>query len=676
MKWKNQKLRIKLATGFGVIITILLIIGIVTIIQFNKIEDDSRRIAGEYLPEAGIADNLERQTMAITNLINNFSLRNDVAYLDEAAMLTDELSERIDEWKTSAGKEGAINRDLMIILDEAVRTLNNYELMMNEMKRVSSSLRKTRAVMDEASAGFLDFCFEYLRSQEATLAYEIDARRAKRVMLEKITLINNVIDIGNFMRVANFKAQASRNFTEQQNFDELFSQIEAYLNQLEAMEEGEDNTYFLQNIRSSAGTYRNAIDEYISSFNNMQHINTRVSDTGKRMVNNFIAMSEQSTANSMDFASNAILKIHASLRVLVAGLIISILVSIFLGWQITRSITRPLKKGVAFAGEIASGNLQATIDVDQEDELGELAGSLNAMKDKLADTISSIQSAARYIADASNQVSHTSQSISQGSTEQASSAEEISASMQQISASITQNTANAQRTEEIAGKATEKMNTGGRNVIDVATAIREIAEKISIIGDIAYQTNILSLNAAVEAARAGEYGRGFAVVADEVKKLAERSQDAATEIDKVSGTGVNLAEESRQIIKEILPQIELTLKLVQEITASSMEQNSGAEQVNESIQHFNQVIQQNASSSEEMATNAEELASQAEYLDEMTSWFNTGKNEQPMKKPDNNKPKKPELGKPGESLQIKSHQKQGVNLRLGGDNLDNEFEKY
>jgi methyl-accepting chemotaxis protein len=246
-----------------------------------------------------------------------------------------------------------------------------------------------------------------------------------------------------------------------------------------------------------------------------------------------------------------------------------------------------------------------------------------------------------------------------------------------MSASIAQNTANAQRTEGIAEKATDKMNSGKRNVVDVASAIKEITEKIAIIGDIAYQTNILSLNAAVEAARAGEYGKGFAVVADEVKKLAERSQDAAMEIDKVSTSGVKLAEQSRQLINEIVPQIEDTLKLVHEITASSLEQNSGAEQVNESIQQFNQVIQQNAAAAEEMATNAEELASQAEYMNQMTSFFTTdNKAQQAAKKPDNKRPKKPELKQVEKSLQIKSNQKQGVNLRLGSDNLDQEYEKY
>ncbi|MCF8367171.1 MAG: hypothetical protein K9H16_15385, partial [Bacteroidales bacterium] len=268
-------------------------------------------------------------------------------------------------------------------------------------------------------------------------------------------------------------------------------------------------------------------------------------------------------------------------------------------------------------------------------------------------------------------------SVSQGSSEQASSAEEISASMQQMSASIAQNTSNAQRTEDIASKATKHLKSGSNNVSLVTDAIKEIAEKITIIGDIAYQTNILSLNAAVEAARAGEHGKGFAVVADEVKKLAERSQAAATEIDKVSGSGVNLAQKSRQLFNEIVPQIEDTLKLVQEITASSLEQNSGAEQVNDAIQQFSQVIQQNAAAAEEMATNSEELASQAGYMQDMISYFKTSQTKKKKEVSDTYKnANKPRLKPADKSLQIKSNQKHGVNLRLGSDNLDQEFEKY
>ena len=676
MQWKNLKLKYKLSVGFGTIIIILLLIGIINIVEFNKIKVDSDKIANHFLPKAEIANTLERETLKIANLINNFTLVNDYKLIDEATAKTDGVKQYLELASTSL-TEGNMNQEITDMITQALRSLNDYKLLMSGMRQNVKNLTKNRATMDEASAVFLDNCFEYLRSQEATLAYELDARKGKRVLLEQITLINNVINIGNFMRIENFKAQSKRDFSGQESFDEQFKQIENYLLTLGNLEKDTDNLVYLENIRESAKEYHTAITEHIINCNNLQSTNRQVSAIGERMVKTFNEQALEGTNRSMSFVTVSIRNMETSQRVLLIGLIISILISLFLGFRITRSISVPIKKGVAFARQISEGNLNATIASDRNDEIGELAESLNKMKEQLSKTIASIQTAARHIADTSNKMSRTSQSISQGSTQQASSAEQISASMQEMSASISQNTANAQRTEGFAEKTASKMYHGKNNVIDVANAIREIAEKISIIGDIAYQTNILSLNAAVEAARAGEYGKGFAVVADEVKKLAERSQEAAMEIDHVSTTGVKLAEDSQVMINEIVPQIEDTLKLVQEITASSLEQNSGAEQVNDSIQQFNYVIQQNATAAQEMASNAEELASQAEYLKEMTAYFNTGRADMPTsEKRDNNRPKKQQLKQGVKSLQIKSTQKQGVNIRLGSDKLDQEFEKF
>jgi len=675
MNWNNLKIKYKLGFGFGCIILILILIGMISIIELQKIVADSQAIAQNRLPEIQIANNLERNTIKITNRLNNFAYSANKNNLNTAQTLLDELENYIENILNSEVELGGVLKGNIAV---AKKTIREYRILMNDMNNGTEKLADARIAMDEAAGSFLDNCFDYLRGQEATLAYQIDARTARRGILEKITLINNIIDVGNFLRIENFKAQAIRNFSDHATFDTQFVYINQYLTNLETIDTNSDNFMFLRSIRTSVEDYSKAIDEFIANYTNLQINNQQISESGDRLVRTFNDLAEQSIQQSIGFANQSIYKTHQSINILIFGLIILIIGSTILGWQISKSITKPLKKGVAFARQIAGGNLTATIKIDRQDEMGELAEMLNKMQDQLHKTISSIQTAVQHIADASSQMSQTSQNISQGSSEQASSAEEISASMQQMSASIAQNTSNAQRTEEIAGQATSKMKTGSSNVIEVTAAIKEIAEKITIIGDIAYQTNILSLNAAVEAARAGEYGKGFAVVADEVKKLAERSQDAATEIDKVSGAGVSLAEESRELFNLIVPQIEDTLKLVQEITAASLEQNSGAEQVNESIQQFNQVIQQNAAAAEEMATNAEELASQADFLTDMLSFFNTGRNQyQKIKKQSGNTNyKKAQLPAAGHSLQIKSNQKHGVNLRLGSDNLDREFEKY
>jgi methyl-accepting chemotaxis protein len=307
----------------------------------------------------------------------------------------------------------------------------------------------------------------------------------------------------------------------------------------------------------------------------------------------------------------------------------AILISILMGMgifvliitQISKAISNGLQKGVNLAKIIAEGDLNATIELDQKDEVGDLVRALNSMVFKLREIVKDIISGANNIASASHQISSTSQQISQGASEQASSVEELSSTMEEIVGNITQNTDNARQTESISFVALKGMEDVAGRSSEAVDATRTISDKILIINDIAFQTNILALNAAVEAARAGEHGRGFAVVAAEVRKLAERSKIAADEIVGIARKSVELVEGAGNKLNDMIPEVSKTSKLVQEIAASSQEQNNGSNQVNSAIQQLNSVTQENAAASEELATSAEELASQAEQLKEMIQYF-------------------------------------------------------
>ena len=333
---------------------------------------------------------------------------------------------------------------------------------------------------------------------------------------------------------------------------------------------------------------------------------------------------------------------------------------------------------------VAAGDL--TVDLKKRSDKDELMQSLTEMVKSTANIISEFKSASDNISASSQQMSSTSQEMSQGASEQASSAEEVSSSMEEMAANIQQNTENAQQTEKIALNAAEGINKVNEASDQTLKYMQDIADKVSIIGEIARQTNILALNAAVEAARAGEHGKGFAVVAAEVRKLAERSQVSAVEIDSLTKNSVRATEESGKLLAAIAPEIGKTAKLVQEIAAASIEQNSGADQVNNAIQQLNQVTQQNAAASEEMATSSEELAGQAQQLLEMISFFKIEKNEG-MKKSTASVERgrqvhasaahvahidKPNV-KHGEHL--KANQK-GVTINMSKDNLDANYEKF
>lgn len=285
--------------------------------------------------------------------------------------------------------------------------------------------------------------------------------------------------------------------------------------------------------------------------------------------------------------------------------------------DLARRVEQMLEASLA----IAAGDLTREITVEGEDAIGKLGKAFNAMSQKLSQIIGEVRQGAGAISSASAQVASSAQALSQGTSQQASSVEETTSSLEQMSASITQNAENSRQMEQMALKGAKDADESGKAVKDTVDAMKAIAEKISIIEEIAYQTNLLALNAAIEAARAGEHGKGFAVVATEVRKLAERSQTAAKEIGNLADSSVKVAERAGQLLVELVPSIKKTADLVQEVAAASREQSSGVGQMNKAMAQVDQVTQRNASSAEELSSTAEELASQAEALQQLMAFF-------------------------------------------------------
>ena len=308
----------------------------------------------------------------------------------------------------------------------------------------------------------------------------------------------------------------------------------------------------------------------------------------------------------------------------IIGTLITILaVAVVIFW-VVKKIVAAMQEAVKISSTIADGSLDVDVPerfLGKGDEIGELARALQLMLDNLKRTVSSIRGATEEVSAGSEELASSSQAVSDGATTQAASVEEVSSSMEQMTGSIRRNAENAGQTETIAQQAARDAATGGEAVGQTVAAMREIADKISIIEEIARQTNLLALNAAIEAARAGEHGKGFAVVAAEVRKLAERSGLAAAEISELSANSVEVAEKAGELLDRILPDINRTAELVQEIAAASNEQNAGAAQINDAIQQLDQIIQTNASASEEIAGTSEELAGQSESLRQAVGFF-------------------------------------------------------
>lgn len=302
------------------------------------------------------------------------------------------------------------------------------------------------------------------------------------------------------------------------------------------------------------------------------------------------------------------------------GALATLFSALFAFW-ITRSITNPLKAAVEIAQQVAKGDLTGNLEIKTKDETGQLLEALKNMKGSLTNIVDEVRNGATTLASAAAQVSASASSLSQGSSEQAASVEETTASLEEMSASISQNAENSRQMEQMSTKGAKDAEESGQAVKDTVTAMVSIAERISIIEEIAYQTNLLALNAAIEAARAGEHGRGFAVVATEVRKLAERSQAAAKEIAGQAGESVKVAERSGELLETLVPAIRKTADLVQEVTAASREQASGVNQINKAMSQVDQVTQRNASSVEELSSAAEEMSSQAEGMQQLMGFF-------------------------------------------------------
>lgn len=307
-------------------------------------------------------------------------------------------------------------------------------------------------------------------------------------------------------------------------------------------------------------------------------------------------------------------------HILYLGLLSFLLIGLTI-WIIIQRLTNNIKKFTIFSNAVNEGELTATLDIYRDDEFGNLANAMRNMTKSLRNIVNQLKISSKNISEASELLNSNSQSLSFTASKQAAEVEEISSALEQMVEFIDHNAQNSKITEEIAFQSKENVKNSSDASIKATKSIRLIADKNSLITDIAFQTNILALNAAVEAARAGEYGRGFSVVASEVRKLAERSKEAAEEINTLSLIVVSDSETAQNKLISVLPEIEKTTSLVQQISSSSKEQADGVNQINYSIRELNDLTQNNAASAENLAASAEELSAQAQQLEELIDSF-------------------------------------------------------
>ncbi|NBB90006.1 MAG: HAMP domain-containing protein [Spirochaetes bacterium] len=626
---KNMKMAGKLIVGFGLVIVLVGIVGGVAIYNLYGILSDANELNDAYIPEVEVANNLERTSLMTMYNMRGYGLSMEQQYYEEARSYLDEINEHLNDADALVNNFTFLET-LKANVAATRENVDTYEALAQQTNEIVGEVDDLQVVLDESAGTYMQAASAYLNSQNEQARDEIATNASQAALnrrITKITMVNDIIDIGNESRVTNFKAQARREYG-------LLDEAARSLNEVYTIVDELEQITFLDSDLAQLDAIRAATEEYQGAIQNLSASMTQLAELGRQrdaeatgVLNTAQEVAQAGIATTQDSMRNTVGNITTSISLVLGGLVIAFLVAVFITIFLTRMITQALRKGVDFAEQLAAGNLAADLQVYQKDEIGQLADSLRNMQTRLTDVVNSVKSASDNVASGSQQMSSSAEEMSQGATEQASSTEEVSSSMEEMDSNIQQNADNAQETEKIALKASNDAEQGGQAVRQTVEAMRNIAEKITIIEEIARNTNLLALNAAIEAARAGEHGKGFAVVASEVRKLAERSQKAAGEISELSTSSVDVAEEAGKLLEALVPDIQRTAELVQEISAASGEQRSGSQQVNKALAQLDQVVQQNASQAEEMSSMAEELSGQADQLQSTMSFFKV-KNEQ------------------------------------------------
>lgn len=706
---KNMKLGMKMALGFGLLIVIALVLGGIAIWNMRDVGKRSVELNDALIPEISVSSNMEHYTFETMYEIRGYAFTEEKKYLEAGRNALAEIQKYLKEAQDLATKYSDV--ELRQTAGEIQAKVAELEGLVKETESLNESLESIHERLIRAEKEFSEYCGIFLSNQNESTQSSLNSvggASELAVHFKKISLINGIVNLGSAASLAVWKAQGERDLLIMQNALTDFDQIDKQLNALSDLTGLDAERSQIQNIRVASAAYKSGMEDLLANWKAHAELNSKRDALGEETLKAARKIALTTMQETQAFAGGAVSRLSLASWIMVIGLLVAVILGASIAVFITRLITRPLTRAVEISNQLSEGNLDVQVEVDSADETGKLLTAMENMADKLRKIVLDVKSASDNVAAGSHELSATAEQLSQGASEQAASAEEVSSAMEQMSANIRQNADNSMQTDKIAVKSAEDAREGGKAVADTVSAMKEIAEKITIIEEIARQTNLLALNAAIEAARAGEHGKGFAVVASEVRKLAERSQNAAAEISKLSSSSVAVAEKAGEMLVKIVPDIQKTAELVQEISAASSEQSTGAEQINQALRQLDTVIQQNASAAEEMASTSEELQSQSVQLQHAIAFFKIGGGEgdaaskgvfnagnsggrKPMSKGNGNVEHltndgfaaKSHLQSPKNASTIGNdgeNRRKGVPLELGhglpGDGEDQEFERY
>ena len=618
----------KIGSGFGILMALIIGVGASAIWGMRNVGTQSAMLRQEYVPEVAVMDSFAQALLQTMDWMHAYGLSEDKTYYDASVKTLDAAKHSLTEARELVARSPHLAQ-LKESLPEIEASLAEYERQITATVQKIDLLTQHRAMLEQAAAEYMQNCAAYLQEEEDAFKTDIVTGLPPTPLitrLVKITLMRDVVNFGNETRMATLRALAFRDPEQIRAAQSLFSEIDQKLATLRASTIADKSLKRLEIIQASSQRYQATMNQLLTHWLELQMLETTRRDTA----NHAVALSQTTMAqiltNTENVADHAMTTLIAASNRLFIGIAVAVAIGLSVAIGITHSLVRSMRRGIAFAEQIARGNLTASIALKQRDEIGKLAEMLQEMGTRLREVVVSVKTTAEKVTHGSQQMESSAQVMSQGASEQAAASEQASSSMDQMTANIRQNADNAIQTEQIATKASEDAQRSGKAVEDAVEAMRQIARKITIIEEIARQTRMLSLNATIEAARAQEQGKGFAVVAAEVRSLAERSQTAANEINELARSSVAIVERAGAFLKQLVPDIQHTAQLMQSISSSSREQSNGMEQINRAIQQLDMVTQENSATSEEIAATAAVLAEQAKGLQHAIAFFTIDEN--------------------------------------------------
>lgn len=605
---------IKVSGGFGILITISLILGGLAIYNMTEVSHEAQILAKEFVPEVKAANNIERHSYNTMYGMRGYMYTEEKRFHDETTAAYSMIQESLKNAEELAKKSANLS-ELSANIKKAKEFIDKYGQLVHQVVEKNKQLETNRTEMNANSKLFTDTINEFLESQEKQLDEQLNSKASSDALKDrilKIKLMNDVIDVGNQTRIDVWKAMSSRSPEIFQKALDNLKNMEKPLVEITARTKLEENKIQLKRINESADKYKTAMKDFLRNWTDREELGKQLVSTGMEVLKLSQDIADGGMNSTQKVADNSVKALGVSSRIMITGLIIALIIGALFAWIITRSIIKPINRSAEIANNLASqaeelSTVSNTL-LSSSEEMSAQSNNVSAATEQMSANINAMASAAEEMNVNAQTVSSASEQMSQNMSNVAGAIEEMSTSMNTIGDNAKQGAMIASDAMKMSGSATETMNVLG-------SAAKEIGKVTEVIKRIAQQTNLLALNATIEAASAGEAGKGFAVVANEIKELANQSAQAAEDItQKIVGVqgrtdeAVKVINEVSGIIEKLNKSVDVISSLVEEQAKASNDMSSNVSQANQGVNNITVSIKEVAQGTTEMSRNAGEAA--------------------------------------------------------------------